>query len=139
MPFTVSQIAERLRGEVLGDGSVELTGFASADHARNSDLTFAEKATYFAAAEQTPAAAIYAHPRLARRRRIHAGTVIGSDGHGKLFDEGRHRKMLQVGNVIIHDDVAIGANTAIARSALGATIIEQGAKISKLVHIAHNV
>src|SRR5260370_37777478 len=58
MPFTVSQIAERLRGEVLGDGSVELTGFASADHARNGDLTFAEKATYFAAAEQSPAAAI---------------------------------------------------------------------------------
>src|SRR6266704_5879169 len=58
MPFTVSQIADRLRGEVLGDGSVELTGFASADHARNGDLTFAEKGTYFAAAEQSPAAAI---------------------------------------------------------------------------------
>src|SRR5437763_8090842 len=58
MPFTVSQIAEQLRGEVLGDGAVELTGFASADHARNGDLTFAEKETYFAAAEQSHAAAI---------------------------------------------------------------------------------
>src|SRR2546423_14824838 len=58
MPFTVSQIAEQLRGEVLGDGSVQLTGFASADHARNGDLTFAEKETYFAAAEQSLAAAI---------------------------------------------------------------------------------
>src|SRR5258706_12013593 len=58
MPFTVSQIAEQLRGEVLGDSSVELTGFASAEHARSGDLTFAEKETYFAAAEQSQAAAI---------------------------------------------------------------------------------
>ena len=51
MPFTVSQIAEQLRGEVPGDGSVELTGFASADPARNGDLTFAEREAYFAAAQ----------------------------------------------------------------------------------------
>jgi UDP-3-O-[3-hydroxymyristoyl] glucosamine N-acyltransferase len=47
--------------------------------------------------------------------------------------------MLQVGNVIIHDDVEIGANAAIDRGALGATIIGQGTKIDNLVHIAHNV
>ena len=58
MKFTASQIAEQLRGEVLGDGSVELTGFASADLARPGDLTFAEKESYFAAAEQSQAAAI---------------------------------------------------------------------------------
>src|SRR5579871_3282578 len=58
MPFKVSQIAEQVRGEVLGDGAVELTGFASADRARSGDLTFAEKDTYFTAAEQSPAAAI---------------------------------------------------------------------------------
>ena len=53
MPFTASQIAERVRGEVLGDGSVELTGLAPADRAKSGDLTFAEKETYFAAAEQS--------------------------------------------------------------------------------------
>lgn len=239
MPFTVSQIAEQLRGEVLGDGSVQLTGFASADHARYGDLTFAEKETYFAAAEQSQAAAIivtgdftsakkvlirvpnarvavarvlpvffppdqhplgihpsaiiadsaqidptahigpncvvgararlgarsalmggnhvgrdcqigedvclfpnvviYARSQIGHRVTIHASTVIGSDGYGYVFDEGRHRKMLQVGNVIIHDDVEIGANTAIDRGALGATVIGEGTKIDNLVHIAHNV
>jgi len=239
MTFTVSQVAEQLRGEVLGDGAVELTGFASADRARNGDLTFAEKDTYFTAAEQSPAAAIivsgeftsakkalirvpntrvavarvlpaffpqdqhtpgihpsstiapsaridltahigpncavgahvrlgarsvlmggnhigrdcqigndvllfpnvviYAQSQIGYRVTIHAGTVIGSDGYGYVFDEGHHRKVLQVGNVIIHDDVEIGANVAIDRGALGATVIGQGAKIDNLVHIAHNV
>ncbi len=239
MTFTVSQVAEQLRGEVLGDGDVELTGFASADRARNGDLTFAEKDTYFAAAEQSPAAAIivsgeftstkkalirvpntrvavaqvlpaffpqdqyppgihpsatiapsaridptahigpncaigahvrlgarsvlmggnhigrdsqigddcclypnvviYAQSQIGHRVTIHAGTTIGSDGYGYVFDEGRHRKMLQVGNVIIHDDVEIGANAAIDRGALGATVIGQGTKIDNLVHMAHNV
>src|SRR5580704_16701395 len=226
MTFTVSQVAEQLRGEVLGDGDVELTGFASADRARNGDLTFAEKDTYFTAAEQSPAAAIivsgeftstkkalirvpntrvavarvlpaffpqdhhepgihpsatiapsaridptayigpncvigahvqlgarsvlmggnhvgrdckighdtclfpnvviYTKSEIGNRVTIHAGTVIGSDGYGYVFDEGRHRKMLQVGHVVIHDDVEIGANAAIDRGALGATTIGQG-------------
>ncbi len=217
MPLTVSQIAEQVRGKVLGDGAVELTGFASADCARHGDLTFAEKDTYFAAAEQSPAAAIivsgeftsakkvlirvpntrvavarvlpmffprnkscpafararssptrpgliprrisgrtawsgagvrlgarsallggnhigrdcqigddvclfpnvvvYARSQIGHRVTIHASTVIGSDGYGYVFDEGRHRKMLQVGHVIIHDDVEIGANAAIDRGA----------------------
>ena len=58
MTITAAQIAEQLHGQVLGDGSVELTGLSAADHARPGDLTFAEKETYFAAAEQSPAAAI---------------------------------------------------------------------------------
>jgi len=56
-----------------------------------------------------------------------------------VLDEGLHRKILQVGNVIIHDDVEIGANAAIDRGALGSTVIGQGTKIDNLVHIAHNV
>ncbi len=239
MPFTVSQIAEQLQGEVVGDGSLELTGFASADQARKGDLTFAEKEMYFAAAEESEATAvivtgeftstkkvlirvpnarvavarvlpvffppdqhplgihpsaiiaasaqidptahigpscvigarvrlgarsalmggnhigadcvigadvslypnvvIYARSQIGERVTIHASTVIGSDGYGYAFDEGRHRKVLQVGHVIIHDDVEIGANTAIDRGALGATVIGQGTKIDNLVHIAHNV
>lgn len=239
MPFTAAQIAEQVRGEVLGDASVELTGFAPADSAKSGDLTFAEKETYFAAAEQSQAAAIlvpagftstqkvlirvanpriavarllpvffppdehptgihpsatiaasaqvdstahigpgcvvgervrigaravlmggnnigrdvqigedsclfpnvvvYARTQIGKRVTIHASTVIGSDGYGYVFDEGRHRKMLQVGNVIIQDDVEIGANAAIDRAALGSTVIGQGCKIDNLVHVAHNV
>ncbi len=58
MTFTAAQIAEQLRGTVLGDGSIKITGFASADNSRPGDLTFAEKETYFAAAEQSQASAI---------------------------------------------------------------------------------
>jgi UDP-3-O-[3-hydroxymyristoyl] glucosamine N-acyltransferase len=86
-----------------------------------------------------PNVVVYPKCQIGNRVAIHAGTVIGSDGYGYVFDEGRHRKMLQVGNVIIHDDVEIGANAAIDRAALGATVIGQGAKIDNLVHIAHNV
>ncbi len=242
MSFTAAQIAQQLRGEVLGDSTIELTGFASAENARPGDLTFAEKEAYFAAAEASQASAIlvsaefpspaaptkvlirvpnarvavarllplffpptpqlpgihpsasvaasaqidptahigpncvigervqigarsvllggnhidsdcrigddvclfpnvvvYAKSQIGHRVAIHAGTVIGSDGYGYVFDEGRHRKMLQIGNVIIHDDVEIGANTAIDRGALGSTVIGQGSKIDNLVHIAHNV
>ncbi len=239
MIFTVNQIAEQIRGEVLGDGSTVITGFAPADSARAGDLTFAEKEAYFTAAEQSQASAIlvsgpftsskkavirvtnarvavarilpiffppdtasagvhpsatiaptaqidptaqigpncvigegvkvgarsvlmggnhigrnseigedvclfpnvviYARTKIGNRVSIHAGTVIGSDGYGYVFDEGRHRKMLQVGNVVIHDDVEIGANAAIDRGALGSTVIGQGTKIDNLVHVAHNV
>jgi len=58
MPFTAAEIAKRLQGEVLGDGSIQLTGFAPADRARAGELTFAENADYLAAAEQSQAAAI---------------------------------------------------------------------------------
>ena len=239
MPFTAAQIAGKLKGEVIGDGSIELTGLAPADHARAGELTFAENAIYFAAAERSQAAAILVsepfapsckvlirvpnarialarvlpiffppeeHPRgihptaviansaqidpsahvgpgcilgprvklgpravlmgnndlradcdvgedtcllpnvviyqktqIGRRVTIHAGTVIGSDGFGYVLDEGRHRKVLQLGNVIIGDDVEIGANAAIDRGTLGPTVIGEGTKIDNLVHIAHNV
>lgn len=245
MTITVSQIAEQIRGVVLGDATVEITGFASAELARAGDLTFADNESHFAAAEHCPATAIlvsgeftsttkvlirvpsarlavarllplffpaeqplsgihasallaateqidpasqidptahvgpncvvgarvrigarsvlmggnhlgndcqigddvrlfpnvvlYPRCQIGNRVSIHAGTVIGSDGYGYVFDEGRHRKVLQVGNVIIHDDVEIGANAAIDRGALGATVIGQGTKIDNLVHVAHNV
>src|SRR5689334_17035173 len=58
MSFTVAQIAERLNGEIVGDASVRVTGLAPADKARPGELTFAENAAYFAAAEQSQAAAV---------------------------------------------------------------------------------
>lgn len=70
---------------------------------------------------------------------IHAGSVIGSDGYGYVFDAGRHRKVPQIGNVVIHADVEIGSNASIDRAALGSTVIGQGTKIDNLVHVAHNV
>lgn len=86
-----------------------------------------------------PNVVIYSRSVIGHRVAIHAGTVIGSDGYGYVFDEGRHRKVLQVGNVVIHNDVEIGANTAIDRAALGSTVIGAGTKIDNLVHVAHNV
>lgn len=71
---------------------------------------------------------------------IHAGAVIGSDGFGYRKDEnGVYNKVPQIGNVIIEDDVEIGANTTIDRAALGSTIIKKGVKLDNLVQIAHNV
>lgn len=237
--FTVSHIAGQIGGEVLGDGSVVLSGIAPADGARSGDLTFAEKESYLAAAEASAATAVlvpagfesatkilirvkdpriaiakllplffppephaagihpsavvdasaqidatasigphcvvgagvsvgkntvlmggnhigreskigddvclhpnvvlYARTQLGNRVSIHAGTTIGSDGYGYVFDQGRHRKMLQVGNVVVHDDVEIGSNASIDRGALGSTVIGQGTKIDNLVHVAHNV
>jgi UDP-3-O-[3-hydroxymyristoyl] glucosamine N-acyltransferase len=237
--FTTAEIAKELDGEVIGDGSLKLTGFAPATSARPGDLTFAENETFFQKAEQSAAAAILidgpftssrktvirvanariafarvlplffpertfapgldptavaapsahidptahigphcvigeeakigpgvvlqggnhigdhcligAHSRLfpnvvlydqtqiGQRVRIHAGAVIGSDGFGYVFDSGLHRKVPQVGHVIVQDDVEIGANVTIDRGALGPTLIGKGTKIDNLVQIAHNV
>jgi len=87
----------------------------------------------------SPNVVLYARTQLGHRVAIHAGTVIGSDGYGYVFSQGRHLKIPQVGNVIIHDDVEIGANVSIDRGALGPTIIGEGTKIDNLVHLAHNV
>ncbi|MCX6854457.1 MAG: UDP-3-O-(3-hydroxymyristoyl)glucosamine N-acyltransferase [Verrucomicrobia bacterium] len=86
-----------------------------------------------------PNVVLYSRTQIGNRVSIHSGTTIGSDGYGYVFDQGQHRKMPQVGNVVIHDDVEIGSNTSIDRGALGATIIGQGTKIDNLVHVAHNV
>lgn len=86
-----------------------------------------------------PNVTIYALTQIGQRVRIHAGTVIGSDGFGYVFDSGAHRKIPQVGCVIVHDDVEIGANVCVDRGALGPTTIGRGTKIDNLVQIAHNV
>lgn len=70
---------------------------------------------------------------------IHAGSVIGSDGFGYVFDGLAHRKIPQIGTVLIEDDVEIGSNTTIDRATTGATIIGRGTKIDNLVQIGHNV
>jgi UDP-3-O-[3-hydroxymyristoyl] glucosamine N-acyltransferase len=77
--------------------------------------------------------------RLGRRVIVHPGAVLGADGFGYQFDGAVHRKVPQVGGVIVEDDVEIGANTTIDRSTLGDTIVHRGTKIDNLVMIAHNV
>lgn len=86
-----------------------------------------------------PNVVLYERTVVGHRVVIHAGTVVGSDGYGYVFDRGIHRKVLQVGHVRIGDDVEIGANCAIDRAAFGVTAIGAGTKIDNLVHIAHNV
>ena len=71
---------------------------------------------------------------------IHAGTVIGSDGFGFAPQpDGSYQKVPQIGNVIIEDQVEIGANTTIDRATMGSTIIKKGVKLDNLIQIAHNV
>lgn len=87
-----------------------------------------------------PGVVLYPGVHLGARVVIHAGTVIGSDGFGYVPDEqGVYVKVLQVGTVVIGDDVEIGANSAVDRAALGRTVIGQGTKIDNLVQIGHNV
>ncbi|UCD15034.1 MAG: UDP-3-O-(3-hydroxymyristoyl)glucosamine N-acyltransferase [Candidatus Omnitrophota bacterium] len=70
---------------------------------------------------------------------IHSGTVIGSDGFGFAMIRGVQEKIPQIGTVVIHDDVEIGANVTIDRARFDKTIIGSGTKIDNLVQIAHNV
>ena len=71
---------------------------------------------------------------------LHAGVVIGSDGFGFELDaKGVNQKLPQIGNVIIEDDVEIGANTTVDRAMMGSTIIRRNAKLDNLVQVAHNV
>jgi UDP-3-O-[3-hydroxymyristoyl] glucosamine N-acyltransferase len=88
---------------------------------------------------------IYANVTIRERTRIgarviiHSGAVIGADGFGFEFVEGRYQKIPQLGIVQIDDDVEIGANTTIDRARFGRTWIQEGVKIDNLVQIAHNV
>lgn len=75
---------------------------------------------------------------LGNRVIVHGGTVIGADGYGYEFVEGRHQKIRQAGIVEIEDDVEIGANSTIDRARFGSTLIGEGTKIDNLVQIGHN-
>jgi len=71
---------------------------------------------------------------------IHSGVVIGSDGFGFAPQEGsEYKKIPQIGNVVIEDDVELGSNTTIDRATMGSTIIRKGVKLDNLIQIAHNV
>lgn len=83
---------------------------------------------------------IYHDCVLGKNITLHAGTVVGSDGFGFAPQaDGSFKKVPQIGNVVIEDNVEIGANTAIDRATMGSTIIRSGAKLDNLIQIAHNV
>src|ERR1700693_2887361 len=86
-----------------------------------------------------PRVTLYPGAKLAARVEVHSGAVIGSDGFGYVFGDGRHWKFPQVGSVEIGDDVEVGSNTTIDRGSLGVTRIASEVKIDNPVQVAHNV
>jgi UDP-3-O-[3-hydroxymyristoyl] glucosamine N-acyltransferase len=86
-----------------------------------------------------PGAIVSAECVLANRILVHSGAVIGADGFGYEFVNGRHEKIPQVGRVMIHDNVEIGANATLDRARFSETVIGEGTKIDNLVQIGHNV
>jgi UDP-3-O-[3-hydroxymyristoyl] glucosamine N-acyltransferase len=85
-----------------------------------------------------PRVTLYNGVRIGHRVEIHSGAVIGADGFGYAFGEGKYWKFPQAGIVEIGDDVEIGANTTIDRGSLDDTRIAEGVKLDNLVHIGHN-
>lgn len=137
---------------VVGEGvklgkNVAIMAFAViADHASIGDNTILYPHTYVGykavVGQDTliyPNVTIRENCTIGNRVIIHSGTVIGSDGFGFVTEKGEHQKVPQVGNVIIEDDVEIGANVAIDRATTSSTIVKRGTKIDNLVHVAHNV
>ena len=86
-----------------------------------------------------PHATVYENCIIGNNCILHAGSVVGADGFGFAPEGETYKKIPQLGNVIIEDDVEIGANTTIDRAVMDSTIIHRGVKLDNLVQIAHNV
>lgn len=99
-----------------------------------NNVTLGDNVTLF------PGVKVYFDCVIGNNVTIHSGAVIGSDGFGFAPQaDGTFKKIPQIGNVIIADDVEIGANTCIDRATMGSTFIHRGVKLDNLVQIAHNV
>ena len=86
-----------------------------------------------------PNVTLYHHTTIGAECMIHSGTVIGCDGYGFAHTKlGEHVKIYQNGNVVVEDNVEIGANCAIDRAVFGSTYIRKGTKLDNLIQIAHN-
>ena len=116
-----------MAGAIIGDGSdIGLNAVVSEDVIIGQDCRIMANAS------------VRERCVLGDRVILQPGAVIGSDGYGYEFSEGRHVKIDQVGTVEIGDDVEIGANTTIDRARFGKTLIGEGTKIDNLVQIGHN-
>ncbi|MCG8579380.1 MAG: UDP-3-O-(3-hydroxymyristoyl)glucosamine N-acyltransferase [Bacteroidales bacterium] len=83
---------------------------------------------------------VYKNCAIGKACTVHAGAVIGSDGFGFAPNsENEYKKVAQIGNVVLHDHVEIGANTTIDRATMGSTVIQKGVKLDNLIQVAHNV
>ena len=97
------------------------------------NVTIGDDCIFYAGAK------VYANSVIGNRCIVHSGAVIGSDGFGFApLEDGTYKKIPQIGNTIIEDDVEIGANTTIDCATMGSTIVKKGAKIDNLIQIAHN-
>ena len=85
-----------------------------------------------------PHVTIYHGCKIGNRVTLHAGAVIGADGFGFAPNTDNYDKIPQIGNVVIEDDVEIGANTCVDRSTMGSTVVHKGVKLDNLVQVAHN-
>lgn len=123
-PF--AYIGENVR---IGDGSKIYPQTYVGDNSQIGDNT-----TLFAGVR------VYQNIVIGSRCILHSGVVVGADGFGFApTEDGSYQKIDQIGNVVIEDDVEIGANTTIDRATLGSTIIHRGVKLDNLCQIAHNV
>lgn len=87
-----------------------------------------------------PGVKIYEDCKIGKRCILHSGVVIGADGFGFApAPDGTFEKIPQIGNVIIEDDVELGANTTVDRATFGSTVIGRGTKLDNLIQVAHNV
>jgi UDP-3-O-[3-hydroxymyristoyl] glucosamine N-acyltransferase len=86
-----------------------------------------------------PRVTFYSNIRVGNRVEIHSGAVLGADGFGYAYGEGRHWKFPQTGIIEVADDVEIGANATVDRGSLNDTHIAEGVKLDNLVHVGHNV
>jgi UDP-3-O-[3-hydroxymyristoyl] glucosamine N-acyltransferase len=83
---------------------------------------------------------VYFNCEIGDKSIIHSGAIIGADGFGFVPDgQGSYRKVSQIGNVIVEEEVEIGSNTTVDRATMGSTIIRKGVKLDNLIQIAHNV
>ncbi|MDD5218721.1 MAG: UDP-3-O-(3-hydroxymyristoyl)glucosamine N-acyltransferase [Candidatus Omnitrophica bacterium] len=125
---TIEAFAQICEGAEIGDGSVIRGHVFIGENVKIGKLTTLH-----------PNVVIYRDCVIGNRVILHAGTVIGADGFGYVHTETSQEKVPQVGNVIIADDVELGACVTVDRATLGATCIGKGCKIDNLVQIAHNV
>ncbi len=98
-----------------------------------SQVTMKEDCTVY------PGVKIYPHSRIGKACILQAGAVIGADGFGFAPSNGSYEKIPQIGNVILEDNVEIGANTCVDKATMGSTVIKEGVKLDNLIQIGHNV
>src|SRR2546426_11983598 len=139
-PAIVARDASVAPTATVGALAVIESGAVIGPHVRIGPLAFVGAGAEVGEASVVHArVAVCAGVRLGKRVVIHPGAVIGADGFGYAFDGQAHRKIPQVGSVLVEDDVEIGANTTVDRATLGQTIIHRGTKIDNLVQVGHNV